>query len=441
MVSSSLDKSIKKPLEKDTANPSISTRRESATTAKSFDSYLKGSGDKLPGDQLPPNKKIQLMFPKCKPRYDYQYQTSKTTIATTTPTTSTQDTSISTNLVSIASTSSSTQSVKLINTQANSNSSFNMNNRILMKLQSPLSPDHKTTSNHQPPSHKSSSQFSDHAKNLKTSSKHEHNDNYVETNPFRIGSSNQYFYTPNDSLFDNNNSSLAASTNNNSMMHQYHYPPLVHQSYQMAMEDRNYFFEPDEIEHNPYIVDTMASSINTIPSSIIKTTPPATPPALTTTPVDSSPIGSSRNIWDLSPIKSNTPSRIKTQSPTQAPFLRSGKGSYKKLLASPVPIEEDLETGYFYYNNKKPYYQAPQTDSDSNEPATFTDVHELDGVKAKSMLSKSKLKHSESSDYIYAEVKKKEERKVVKSKSGSGIMGKATYDEEQLSSETVLTCI
>lgn len=436
MVSSSLDKSIKKPLEKEAADPSVSSRRESATaaSAKSFDSYLKGSGDTLPGDQLPPNKKIQLMFPKCKPRYDYQYQTSTT--ATTTPTTSTQDTPVSTNSVSFASTSSSSQSVKLINTQANSNSSFNMNNRILMKLQSPLSPDHKTTSNHQPPSHKSS-QFSDHAKNLKSSSKHEHNDNYVETNPFRIGSSNQYFYTPNDSLFDNNNSALAASTNNNSMMHQYHYPPLVHQSYQMAMEDRNYFFEPDEIEHNPYIVDTMTSSINTIPSSIIKTTPPATPPALTTTPVDSSPIGSSRNIWDLSPIKSNTPSRIKTQSPTQAPFLRSSKGSYKKLLASPVPIEEDLETGYFYYNNKKPYYQAPQTDSDSNEPATFTDVHELDGVKvkAKSTLGKSKLKHSESSDYIYAEVKKKEERKVVKSKSGSGIMGKATHVEEQLSSK------
>lgn len=409
MVSSSLDKSIKKALQKDSSDhPSDSA---SADTNNSFENC---SGEKLNGGRLPPNEKIQLMFPKCKPRNDYQYQTS--TATTTTPP---QDTPISTNLISIA--SSSTQSVvKLINTQANSSANnFNMNNRILMKLQSPLSPDHKKQHSHK-------SQFSDHVKTLKPSSKHEQNDNYVETNPFRIGSSNQYFYTPNDSLFDNNNSALAAS-NNNSMMDQYHYPPLVHHSYQTTLDDRNYFFEPDEIEHNPYIVDAMTSSLNTIPSSILKTTPPATPPALTTTPVDSSPLGSNRNIWDLSPIKSTTPSRIKMQSPTPGPFTRSNKSSYKKLLASPVPIEEDLETGHFYYNNQKPYYQAPQTDSDSNEPATVTDVHEVENMKLKSLLNKSKMKHSESSDYIYADVRKKEERKIVKSKSGSGIMGKAIH--------------
>lgn len=401
MVSSSLDKSIKKALEKETAaDPSDSV------STNTNNSFVHDSGVKRHGDRLPHNEKIQSLFPKCKPRNDYQYQTS-----TTTP----LDTSVSTNLISIASAPSS-QAIQSFSTQANSGAhSFNMNNSKLLKLQQlPKSPpDHKKQHSHQ-------SQFYDHVRSAKISSKHEQNDNYAETNPFRIDSNNQYFYTPNDSLFDNNNSAVAASEDN-SMMHHYHYPPMLHRNYQMTLEDRNYFFEPDEIEHNPYMVDTMASSMNQVPSSILKASPPATPPALTTTPTDSSPIGSNRNIWDLSPIKSNTPTRIKTQSP--APFSRSHKGSYKKLLASPLPIEEDLETGHFYYNNKKTYYQAPQTDSDSNEPATITDVHEVEKLKPEPFYSRSKIKHSESSDYIYAEVRKKEDRKIVKSKSGSGIMG------------------
>ena len=404
MVSSSLDKSIKNALAKETAGPSDSVN------TNTNNSFANNSGVNFNnGDPVVPNEKIQLLFPKCKPRNDYQYQTS----TATTP----QDTPTSTNLISIAS-SSSSQSIQMFNTQANSSASnFNMNNSKLMKLQSPLSPDHKK------PPHLS--QFADQGKNLK-SSKHELPENYVETNPFRIGSNNRYFYTPNDSMFNNNNSSaLAASSNNNSMMHHYHYPPMSHRNYQMTSDDRNYYFEPDEIEHNPYMVDTPVSTMNTIPSSILKTTPPATPPALTTTPVDTSPLGSNRNMWDLSPIKTTTPTRIKTQSPTLGQYTRgSHRGSYKKLMASPVPIEEDLETGHFYYNNKKAYYQAPQTDSDSNEPATFSDIHEVEKMKSKTASGKSKMKHSESSDYIYAEVKKKEERKIVKSKSGSGIMGK-----------------
>jgi hypothetical protein len=402
MVSSSLDKGIKNALAKETT----SGPRDSVNT-NTNNSFAKTSGVKLHGDPLVPHEKIQSLFPKCKPRNDYQYQTS----TATTP----QDTT--TNLISIAS-SSSSQSIQMFNTQANSSSAsnFNMNNSKLLKLQSPLSPDHKKPH---------LSQFADQSKTLKTSSKHEQPENYVETNPFRIGSNNRYFYTPNDSLF-NNNSALAATSNNSSssMMHHYHYPPMNHRNYQMTSDDRNYYFEPDEIEHNPYMVDTPVSTMNTIPSSILKTTPPATPPALTTTPVDTSPLGSRGNMWDLSPIKTTTPTRIKTQSPTPVYSRGSHRGSYKKLLASPVPIEEDLETGHFYYNNKKQYYQAPQTDSDSNEPATFSDVHEVEKMKTKMSFNKSKMKHSESSDYIYAEVKKKEERKIVKSKSGSGIMGK-----------------
>lgn len=301
-----------------------------------------------------------------------------------------------------------------------------MNNSKLLKLQSPISPDHKKRAEIGGGIGKSSKSSA--------GSKHsEANENYVETNPFRIGSNNQYFYAPNDSLFDNNNSAMAAASNNNSMMHHYHYPPMMHRSnYQMTMDDRNYFFEPDEIEHNPYVVE--APTMSTISSSVLKTTPPATPPALTTTPTENSPMGSSRNIWDLSPIKANTPTRIKSQSPTSSvPFSRQHKGSYKKLLSSPIPIEEDLETGHFYYNNKKPYYQAPQTDSDSNEPAILTDVHEVEKLKSKpQMFNKSKIRPSESSDYIYAEVKKKDERKIVKSKSGSGIMGEAGAQSRSL---------
>lgn len=400
MVSSSLDK---KSLQKDKSEQSDSAN---ADTNTNFEIYK--SDDNLNDDRLPANEKIQLMFPKCKPRNEYQYQTTLKTPP--------QDTPIVTNFTSIAS-SSSSQSFKLFNSQANgSANNYNMNNRFSMK---PQSPDHKK---------QQQKQFSDQVKNLKPMKQHEQNENYVETNPFRIGSNNQYFYSPNDLLYDNNNSALAAP-NNNSMLDQYQYLPLTRHSYQGTLEDRNYFLEPDEIEHNPYMIDTKGIPHNTIPASILKTSPPETPPALATTPrttpVETSPFGSNRNIWDLSPIKNTTPSRIKTQSPIAVPSSRSNKGSYKKLLASPVPIEEDLETGHFYYNNKKPYYQALQTDSDSNEPAVISDVHEVENTKPKALVNKPKMKHSESHDFIYTDVKKKEERKILKSKSGSGIMGKA----------------
>lgn len=405
MVSSSLDKieKIKKALEKDTSNPSDSCNADRNNSFQNFNN----SENNLKRDQIPPNEKIQLMFPKCKPRNDYQCKASSTPPP--------QDIATSTKLISIA--PSSIQSVELINTQANSSvNDFNMNNRILMKL-SPVSPDHK---------------IQQHPHKKKSNSKHEQNDNYVETNPFRIGRNNQYFYAPNDSIYDNNNSALAASNNRNTM-DQHNYPLSAHHSYHASLEDPKYFLEPDEIEHNPYIlvVDSTENPHNTIRSSILKSPSPASPPALTitprTTPVDTSSLESNRNIWDLSPVKINTSSRIKTQSPTPTSFTKSNKGSFKKLLASPVPIEEDLETGHFYYNNQKPYYQALQTDSDSNEPATIHDVQEVKNAKLKSLLNKTKMKHSESNDFIYADVKKKEERKIVKSKSGSGIMGKVEY--------------
>lgn len=432
MVSSSLDKSIKKALAKDTSASSMSASNTSAIDSAN---NANSSSSGVIGDlSLPPDEKLEILFPKCKPRMEYQNSI-----------TSPLDIPTSSDLISITSSSSSllhstvltTTTPTLVpspyNKNNNNNNNLNtqqqasnikiMNNsKQQMKLQSqPLSPDHKKQQN----------QFTKLSSSM--SAKHEQNDNYVETNPFRIGSNNRYFYAQqNDSLFNNN--SASASTNN-TMMHHYHYQPsnAYHSSYQ---QERNYFLEPDEIEHNPYAMDVPpvnTTPMNTIPSSILKTTPPDTPPALQpcTTPVDSSPLGSSRNLWDLSPIKikSSTPTRIKTQSPTSH-YTRPHRGSYKKLLASPVPIEEDLETGHYYYNNKKPYYQAPQTDSDSNEPATFNDVHEVEKFKPKSYFNSktkssgnNKMKQSASSDVIYAEVKKKDERKVVKSKSGSGIMG------------------
>lgn len=408
MVSSSLDKNIRKALSQDNSDPTNNNPINTNTNSVSS-SGATYSG----GERLPPNDKIQLLFPKCKPRSDYQYQPSTTA-----------STAIAQQAASLASSSSSSQAIQLSSTLAKGSAdiSFAMNNSKHIKLLPQLSsPDHKKLHSHP-------SQLSDHAKKSKANSKYEPIDNYAETNPFRTDSNNQYFYTPNDSLFDNNNSATAAPENN-SMMHHYHYPPYSHRSYQRALEDRSYFFEPDEIEHNPYSVDEMTSLVNAVPSSILKASPPATPPALTTTPIDSSPIGNNRNIWDLSPIKANTPTRLLTQSPTPN-FMRSHKGSHQKLLASPAPIEEDLETGHFYYNSKKPYYPAPQTDSDSNEPSTVVDV-EVEKPRIEPLYAKPKMKHSESVDYIYAEVRKKEERKLPKSKSGSGIMGKSEQSNKK----------
>lgn len=430
MVSSSLDKSIKKALAKDTSASSMSA---SSTSAIDSGNNANSSSSGVIGDvSLPPDEKLEILFPKCRPRMEYQNSI-----------TSPLDIPTSSDLISITSPSSSllhstvltTTTPTLVpysnnnnlNTQQASNIKNMNNSKQQLKLQSqPLSPDHKKQQ-HQ------FTKLSSSSTSAMSNNKHEQNDNYVETNPFRIGSNNRYFYAQqNDSLFN----SASSATSNNPMMQHYHYQPssAYHSSYQ---QERNYFLEPDEIEHNPYAMDVppvTTTTMNTIPSSILKTTPPDTPPALQpcTTPVDSSPLGSSRNLWDLSPIKikSSTPTRIKTQSPTPH-YTRPHRGSYKKLLASPVPIEEDLETGHYYYNNKKPYYQAPQTDSDSNEPATFNDLHEVEKFKPKSYFNSktkssgnNKMKHSESSDVIYAEVKKKDERKIVKSKSGSGIMGK-----------------
>lgn len=432
MVSSSLDKSIKKALVKDT-----SMSASSASGMDGGNNANSSSSSGAIGDvSLPPDEKLEILFPKCRPRMEYQNSItspldippSSELISITSPSSSLLHSTV---LTTTATTSTLVPSPynknnnNNLNTQQASNI-LNMNNsKQQMKLQSqPLSPDHK----------KQQHQFTKLSTNSSAMSnnKHELNDNYVETNPFRIGSNNRYFYAQqNDSLFNNNSASSASS--NNAMMHHYHYQTssVYHSNYQ---QDRNYFLEPDEIEHNPYAMDVPSSvvstsSINTIPSSILKTTPPDTPPALQpcTTPVDSSPLGSSRNLWDLSQIKikSSTPTRIKTQSPTPH-YTRPHRGSYKKLLASPLPIEEDLETGHYYYNNKKQYYQAPQTDSDSNEPATFNDVHEVEKFKPKAHFN-NKMKQSESSDVIYAEVKKRDERKIVKSKSGSGIMGEQHF--------------
>lgn len=446
-MSSSLDKSIKKALAKDPTdtgsaiNVNISSHNNLNLNT--------GSGGNFVSDvSLPSDDKIQLLFPKCRPRSDYQQDITNHT---------------TTDLISIDSSSTISSQSKLssnttlqLHSQTQQASSL-LNSNKQMKLQSPLllsSPDHNNKK-HPYVNNNTSSEQAKLLPKLNSSKPNETANNYVETNPFRIGSNNRYFYAQQNSTTDsllfntnkNNNSAMAAASNTaSSSMHHYHYPTTTAAASSTVgyYPAHSYFLEPDEIEHNPYMVDmlpattaTATASIppNTIPSSILKTSPPDTPPALQpcTTPVDQSPLGSSRNLWDLSPIKSTTPTRIKTQSPSPTIYSRPHRGSYKKLLASPVPIEEDLETGHYYYNNKKPYYQAPQTDSDSaNEPATFNDVHETERVKPKLYFSKSKIKHSETSDAIYAEVRKercKDEQqrhsnKIVKSKSGSGIMGK-----------------
>jgi hypothetical protein len=470
MVSSSLDKNIKKALGKDLTSGGVNSSGQAETIREPLVNVNSASAY----GGYPADEKLQILFPKCKPRAEHHGPQLSATA-------SLHDT-LTADILSIASASSTSSKLSSTIQQQHSNSTNSnltqANNNCItskqMKLQSPLSPDHKKIPHHH--QYLSSSGTTEQAKlsKLIAAAKHEpsaEQHSYVETNPFRIGgggggggsgsSSNRYFYAqpnPNDLLLFNNNNNSAmpsaaasasatATSSSNSMMHHYHYSnaaAAASSSYYPSSHDRHsYFLEPDEIEHNPYVLDTptttaLSSSLsNTIPSSILKTTPPDTPPALQpcTTPVDMSPLGSSRNLWDLSPIKSNTPTRIKTQSPSPTIYSRPHRGSYKKLLASPVPIEEDLEMGHYYYNNKKQYYQAPQTDSDSaNEPATFNDLHEMEKVKPKSAyFSKSKqqqqqIKHSESSDVIYAEVRKeqrsKEERsKMIKSKSGSGIMG------------------
>lgn len=393
MVSSSLDQNIKKAFQKD---------KRLTDSECSFENHR--SDEKFNySDTSIPNEKIQSMFPKCKPRNDQcQYQTFRK---------KQQDFSRPTNLTSIE--SSLTNSA--IDKRANSNNNnSNLNNKSLTKIQSP---DHKNQQ------HSHNDKFMErHVKNFGI--KMEKNHDYVETNPFRTGNNNQYFCTPIDTLYGNKNSTLASS-NNNRVMDRHHYPPMNDLDYQSAMEDRNYFFEPDEIEHNPYMIHSIGSSRKSVHSTILNTSPPATPLALSvspkTTPTETSPLRSNQNTWDLSPIKSTTASLIKAQLSSPNLFTRSNKGSYKRLT-SPIPVEEDLETGHFSYNSKKNYYE--ETDSDLNELATIQNVHDVDSYKYKSLPAMPETKEQlESNDFVYNDFKKKEETQIIKSKCGSGIMG------------------
>jgi hypothetical protein len=489
MVSSSLDKNIKNA--KDSCSTTVSLTNDSLISTNNINSnnltnnnltracnnFVGGVNDS--NLHLPSSEKIQMLFPKCKPKTDYK--TPQDTSSSSPKTTITAN-NCSNNLISIDSTitTSSSSSTSLLsnkpqlynNTQQSNNSScigntsFNLSNSKLLKLQPPISPSkkQKQQQNHL------ISQFNDDI--IKGSSlKNNCNKNsYIETNPFRINSNNRYFYTSNDSLFNNNNSNNVSSTivNNSCMMQQqqqppptqqqqqhYNCPPLSHRNYQHnTNDDRDYYFEPDEVEHNPYVIESMknniSSTMNTIPSSILKTTPPATPPALTMSPIDSSPL-SNRNMWDLSPIKTTTPTRIKTQSPINMQYPRSNRGSYKKLLASPVPIEEDLETGHVYNfnnsitntSNNKKYYQMENNSNEFTSPLMSqqqhergSDMHESLSTTMSSTVSKMKCNvggnissttnncNSKQLDYMYDDFKIKDERRMVKSKSGSGIMGK-----------------
>lgn len=516
MVSSSLDKNNIKNA-KDSYSTSVSVSGDLAvpvliqntnninlinnnlTRSSSYNNNVVGLVNDCPS-ALPSSEKIQMLFPKCKPKSEYPLTASSKTL---------QDTSPSSSLIPIESTvttattssysqpKSSYNNTTQINSSCIGNSSFNLSNSKLLKLQPPISPSKKklSSSSHMNEELRGSSVISSSAVGLKnksgssgglSSARHEAN-NFAETNPFRINnSSNRYFYnTSNDSLFGNNNNNNLSVNNSSSIMHQqhqqsqptsqqHHYncPPLSHRSYQLnnaSSDDRDYYFDSDEVEHNPYVIDTVvksnlsSSTMNTIPSSILKTTPPATPPALTMSPVDSSPL-SNRNMWDLSPIKTTTPTRIKTQSPINLQYPRSNRGSYKKLLASPVPIEEDLETGHVYsYGNKtssssvasllnnssKKYYQALQMDNNSSNEFTLqsssvvaasatttatttsslpqhNENHESTKMKCSGVVGNGNTSSSCSKqlDYsMYDEYKIKDERRMVKSKSGSGIMG------------------
>lgn len=418
---------------------------------------------------LPSSEKIQMLFPKCKPKSDSAPSSSDLIPIESTVTTATTSSYSSTSQPKIP------YNTQQINSSCIGNS-FNLSNSKLLKLQPPISPSKKANSK----LHLNESVVNSSSTLVKNKSGRIDVNSFAETNPFRINnSSNRYFYnTSNDSLFSNNNINNNLSVNNSSIMHQqqsqqsqqqsHHYncPPLSHRSYQHNVpDDRDYYFEPDEVEHNPYVIDTVvkAPQMNTIPSSILKTTPPATPPALTMSPVDSSPL-SNRNMWDLSPIKTTTPTRIKSQSPINLQYPRSNRGSYKKLLASPVPIEEDLETGHVYnYGNStssgsilnsssKKYYQVLQMDNNNTSEFTssstaavappssslqHSESHESNKMKCSGIVGNGNTSSSSSKlDYsMYDEFKIKDERRMVKSKSGSGIMGELCVNITSRASE------
>lgn len=421
---------------------------------------------------LPSSEKIQMLFPKCKPKSEYPITGTKTPQDTSSSATNSSNLIPIESTITTATTSSYSSSSSLPkpynNTQINSScigSNFNLSNSKLLKLQPPISPSKKKSlSSHV---NNNSNQLNDEIRGSSVSSgglvknKTRIDTNYAETNPFRINtnSSNRYFYntSPNDSLFNshissvNNSSIMQQQQSQQSQQHHYNCPPLSHRNYQLnaSSDERDYYFEPDEVEHNPYVIDTVvknnisSATMNTIPPSILKTTPPATPPALTMSPVDSSPL-SNRNMWDLSPIKTTTPTRIKTQSPINLQYPRSNRGSYKKLLASPVPIEEDLETGHVYNygnstssgsilnSNSKKYYQVLQMENNTNEFTSSSVVshsgnsenHEPNKMKCSGVVGNGNNSSSKL-EYMYDEFKIKDERRMVKSKSGSGgIMGK-----------------
>lgn len=419
MVSStmSLDNN-KKSQHKDTSNlasPSDMSNNNNSninTSGVSNDSFI------------PPSEKLSLLFPKCRPRNDANLSnqnpnqtTSGTTMLPSTSTVTTMKTtsmlsssqSATSNLNPNSSSTSLSQSTLYNNTQPIiSNTLNNIENNNNIKQQLKLSPEHNKNCQH----------------SLVTTQIEQRHENYVETNPFRIGnnsnnipsSENRY-----DRYYYYNSNSIS---NSNNMMHPHH---LQSSGYSLDSDNKKFFLEPDEVEHNPYM-ESNRPVMATIPSSVLSHTPPDTPPALTTTPTDLSPIASNRHLWDLSPIKTTTPTKIKNQSPTGALYSGRGlKSSFKKRINS--SDEENFERNNYYYS-KKSLYQPSQLIADNHELsdtkemlADDTDLY----TKIKSS-SRNRMKQSESSDVIYGEAKKKDERKMVKSKSGSGIIGNYFFD-------------
>ena len=336
-----------------------------------------------PTTDLPPSDQLSLLFPKCKPRSDVNSNQTIQAANAASLTTSIKTTAIS-----------SSHSPSNLGTPQSTQFS-----NSIKQMKQTQSPPHKNRHTFdQPPF------------------KHE---KYVETNPFRTGNNFNSYNNSSDRFYYYNNPATAPSTNPGIMQNQHHYPAYHQANNYPIVENRSYYMEPDEVEHNPYQVEPTQSMV-TIPSSTLSTTPPATPPALTQNSPDESPRSSSRNLWDLSPIKSSTPSRVKSQSPTGFYPSKSHKSSFKQMLTS--PLEDDLDNGIYYYNQQN-QFQPPMSDSASAHGLTFPE--EIDVKQKQKSFGRTKAKLSEP-EVVYAEVKKKEDRKIVKSKSGSGIIGESS---------------
>jgi hypothetical protein len=417
MVSStmSLDNN-KKSQHKDTNN--LASPSDSSNNNNNTSSGVTNANESF----LPSNDKLSLLFPKCRPRNDANLnQGSSTSGAMSQSTNSSTATMKTTSMLSssqsasnLNTASSALSQLTSYNTQSNNNihnNNFinnNNNNNNNISKQVKLSPDHK---------------------NYQLSSATLH-DSYAETNPFRIGNSNSSINNTNDiystnlSRYDRYNYYYnPTSTNSNSMMHPHHHHASgTFQSLHHESDNANFFADPDEIEHNPYL-ETI-KTVATIPSSVLNTTPPATPPALTNTPTDMSPISTNRNMWDLSPIKTTTPTKIKNQSPSNALYNRGLKASYKKRITT---SDDENSERHNYFYSKKSYFATSQLENDNSDFVESTDNFEKDETpdfysKIKSS-GKNKVKQSESCNALCSETKKKDDRKIVKSKSGSGIMG------------------